>query len=164
MKQNRIIALVILAFVIWWAYLTAGLPESTVPNEPGPKFFPTVILICMAILRVVLFFQKDPAKKEEEKGLEITLDDGEVIELPPPEKFPMKDALKLFAVFLGGIILIYFFGFNIGLIVSLTIMLWMIGWKLFPRALVFSAVVTLVVYFIFDWLLKISLPVGRLFY
>lgn len=162
MKQNRIIALIILAFVIWWAYLTTGLPESTMPSEPGPKFFPFVILALMAFLCVIMFFQKEP-KKEEQVPMELTMDDGEVIELPQEEKFPMKDALKLFAVFLAGIILVYYVGFSIGLIISLTVMLWMIGWKIFPRALVFSTVVVLIVYFLFDWLLEIPLPAGQLF-
>ncbi|MGI6433485.1 MAG: tripartite tricarboxylate transporter TctB family protein [Sphaerochaetaceae bacterium] len=54
-------------------------------------------------------------------------------------------------------------GFLIGVIACATVMLWMIGWKLFPRALVFSAIVTLVVYFLFDWALKVPLPKGILF-
>lgn len=159
MKHNRVIAIILLAFIIWWAYLTTGLPESTMVGEPGPKFFPSVILGMMAILSVMLFFIKDKKKKE---GPELTMDDGEKIIIPKEEPYPMKSALKLFAVFLAGIIMVYYVGFNIGMIISLTVMLSMIGWKIFPRAFLFSVTVTLVVYFLFDWLLKIPLPSGRL--
>lgn len=158
MKHNRIIALILFAFIIWWGYLTTKLPESTMMGEPGPKFFPTVILILMAIFSVFLFFTKD--KKE---ATYVKTDEVEKEVEKKDDVFPISSALKLFAVFFLGIIIIYFLGFNIGMIISVTIMLWMIGWKIFPRAILFSAAVTLVVYFLFDWLLRIPLPTGSLF-
>jgi putative tricarboxylic transport membrane protein len=160
MKHNRIIALILLAFVIWWGFLTTRLPETTMIGEPGPKFFPSVILLLMAVFSVILFFIKDEKKQETP---ELIMEDGEKIEIEEEETHPMKSALKLFAVFLAGIILVYFVGFSIGMIICLTVMLWMIGWKIFPRAFLFSASVTLIVYFLFDWLMRIPLPAGRLF-
>ncbi|KUO58596.1 MAG: hypothetical protein APF84_15595 [Gracilibacter sp. BRH_c7a] len=157
MKQNRIIATILLVFIIFWAYLTTKLPETTMLGEPGPKFFPAVVLALMAILSISLYFTKDLEKTEVIEADEI----DQVTE--PEEELPMNGALKLFAVFFAGIILIYFVGFNIGLIVSLSAMLWMIGWRLFPRAILFSASVTLVIYFLFSWALKIPLPKGTLF-
>ena len=157
MKQNRIIATILLVFIIFWAYLTTQLPETTMIEEPGPKFFPAVLLGIMAILSVSLYFTKDLEKVEEVEADEI----DKTVE--PEEELPMSGALKLFAVFFAGIILIYLVGFNIGLIASLSTMLWMIGWKLFPRAILFSATVTLAIYFLFSWALKIPLPKGTLF-
>lgn len=158
MKHNRIIAVLLLIFIVWWAYLTTQLPETTMPGEPGPKFFPAVILGLMAVFSVLLFFTKDKKNTAEVKA-----DDIEKEVEKKEEVFPIFSALKLFAVFFLGIIIVYFLGFNIGMIFGLTVMLWMIGWRLFPRAILFSAAVTLAVYFLFDWLLKIPLPKGSLF-
>jgi F0F1-type ATP synthase assembly protein I len=161
MKHNRIIAVILLTFIAVWAYLTTQLPESTMIGEPGPKFFPSMILGLMAVLSILLFFVKD--KKKE--TAEVKNDDAEK-EMETEKKqaaFPIIDAFKLYAVFLAGIVMMYYIGFAIAMIVALTGMLWMIGWKLFPRAIVFSAVVTLAIYFLFDWLLRIPLPIGKLF-
>lgn len=157
MKQNRIIATILLVFIIYWAYLTTQLPETTMLGEPGPKFFPAVILGLMAIFSASLYFTRDL-----EKAKEVVVDEIDK-EIEPEEELPMSGALKLFGVFFIGIILIYFVGFNIGLIVGLTGMLWMIGWKLFPRAILFSATITLAIYFLFSWVLNIPLPKGSLF-
>ncbi len=159
MKQNRIIATVLLVIIAFWAYLTTQLPETTMIGEPGPKFVPAVLLGIMAILSVSLYFTKDLQKAEE---TEIEADEIEK-EIEPQEELPMSGALKLFGIFFVGIILVYLVGFTIGLIVSLSAMLWMIGWKLFPRAILFSTTVTLAIYFLFSWALKIPLPNGSLF-
>ena len=159
MNSNRVIGIILLAFIIWWGYLTSNLPPSTMPGEPGPKFFPFVILGLMALASAVLVLYKP--KKETANAIQSDEIDNEHTE--PEEEFAMIDVLKLFAIFLGGIILIRYVGFNIGLIISLSIMLWFIGWKLFPRAILFSATVTLAIYFLFTLLLKIPLPKGSLF-
>ncbi len=159
MNQNRVIALILLAFVIWWGYLTTNLPETTMPAEPGPKFFPYVILGLMAITSAFLFF----AKPKKESTDEVQSDDVEDQDKETTEQFPMLDVLKLFAIFLGGIMLVRYIGFNLGMIISISLMLWSIGWKLFPRAILFSSVVTLTIYFLFSWFLGIPLPTGALF-
>lgn len=159
MKQNRIIATVLLVIIVFWAYLTTHLPETTMIGEPGPKFVPAVLLGIMAILSVSLYFTKDLQKAEE---TEIEADEIEK-EIEPQEELPMSGALKFFAIFFGGIILVYLLGFTIGLIIGLSAILWMIGWKLFPRAILFSTTVTLAIYFLFSWALKIPLPSGSLF-
>ena len=159
MRQNRIIALVIVVFVIWWGYLTMFLPETTMIEEPGPKFFPSVILILMAFFSVLLFFEKG----NKEPSIDSETDDLKIEGIDEDETFPISSALKLFGVFFLGILMIYFLGFNVGMIIALSVMLRMIGWKLFPRAIVFSTVVTLGVFLLFDWLLRIPLPTGSLF-
>jgi len=157
MKQNRIIALILLAFIIWWGYFTAKLPETTMVGEPGPKFFPSVILGSMTICTIILFFIKD---KKKENAKEKSAEEEDVFK---DKRLPIREGLKLFAVFFFSILLINFIGYNIGMIIGLTVMLWMIGWKIFPRAIMFSAAVTLVIYFLFDGLMKIPLPAGKLF-
>jgi len=157
-KHNRIIALIVLVFVAWWGYLTTKLPETTMLGEPGPKFFPTVILVLMAFFSVILFFNSRKETGRRNKAPDTAADN-----VNKDEVFPMSSAIKLFGVFFLGIILVYFLGFNIGMIIGLCTMLWMIGWEVFPRAILFSTSVTLAVYFLFDWLMKIPLPTGILF-
>ena len=71
MKQNRIIATVLLIFIVFWAYQTTNLPETTMIGEPGPKFFPAVILGLMALFSVLLFFTKDLEKADNIEADEI---------------------------------------------------------------------------------------------
>ncbi|MFA5514210.1 MAG: tripartite tricarboxylate transporter TctB family protein, partial [Sphaerochaetaceae bacterium] len=127
MNQNRIIAIIILVFNAWWAYLTSKLPKGTFEGEPGPRFFPYLILGLMTALAIVLFFQRE--KKAEGDFPEILVEeDGEKIEVPKKKHFPMKSVFLYFGVFLGGIILVYFIGFILGMIISITAMLVLIGW------------------------------------
>jgi len=155
MNHNRIVAFILLVFVFWWGYLTTKLPETTMIGEPGPKFFPFIILLLMGILSILLFLTSGKkAEKKVDKG------DNQTEE---KETFPMRSALSLFGVFFVGIVMVYFLGFNLGMIIGLTTMLSMIGWKIFPKAILFSALVTLSVYFLFSWLLRIPLPTGSLF-
>lgn len=158
MNHNRVIALILLVFVIWWGYLTSNLPPTTMPTEPGPRFFPYVILGLMAIVSIALFFTKT---KKESDGIQS--DEVDAQEQEKEEEFPMVEVLKLFAVFLGGILLIRYVGFSIGMIISMSTMLWLIGWKIFPKAILFSATVTIVIYYLFSWFLKIPLPKGTIF-
>lgn len=157
MTQNRVIAVILLTFVVFWAYLTMQLPASTMIGEPGPKFFPSVILVLMGIFSFLLLVIKDKEKKDALKADDVDQ------EIEPEKPFSILSVFKLYGVFLGGIILIYFVGFNIGMIVSLTIMLGMIGWRIFPKAIIFSTSVTVAIYFLFDWLMRIPLPAGKLF-
>ncbi len=159
MRQNRIIAVILLAFVMVWGYLTTYLPETTMIEEPGPKFFPFIILILMAFFSVLLFFDNGKRESPTELETESLQEEG----VRENEVFPISSALKLFGVFFLGILMIYFLGFNVGMIIALSTMLRMIGWKLLPRAIVFSTVATLGVFFLFDWLLRIPLPTGILF-
>lgn len=155
LKPNRVIAVIIVMFIVWWGYLTTNLPKTTMVGEPGPKFFPFVLLGILFILSVMLFFSKDKQREPQ------TIESSDLPDSEEPNSFPLSSELKLFAAFFLTILLIYCFGFNIGMILGVTIILWMIGWKI-PRALLFSGIMTLIVYFLFDSLMKITLPVGVL--
>lgn len=148
MKKEKVIAVVILAFIVWWGYMTLHLPQSTMEGEPGPKFFPAVILGLMTIFSLILFFSGGKAKEgdEEEKA---------------PE-FSVSSIMAFYAIFFGGILLTYFFGFLAGMIIGLTAILKVVGWRLLPQAAGFSVVVTVTIYLLFDVLLQIPLPAGTL--
>ena len=55
--RNIATAVVLIAFGLWYAYLTSHLPERTLPNTPGPSFFPWVLTVSLLFLSVILLLQ-----------------------------------------------------------------------------------------------------------
>ncbi len=56
-RRNVIAALVLLALGAAYAVLTAGLPARTIPNTPGPSFFPWVVTGSLLLLALGLLVQ-----------------------------------------------------------------------------------------------------------
>ncbi len=162
MRSNRIIAVIFLAFIGVWTYLTYQLPTSTMFGEPGARFFPFVVLGLMTFLTIILFFLKEK-KQDEETVVVKDEEDNVIIEIEAEEKHDTRTVIKYYGIFLGVIALVYLIGFVPGAIIGLTAMLTIIGWKLFPRAILFSSAVVLVTYALFNLLMSIPLPTGRLF-
>lgn len=52
--RNVVAALALLAFGVWYAWLSVGLPERNLPNTPGPSFFPLVIVTLLIGLALAL--------------------------------------------------------------------------------------------------------------
>lgn len=53
--KNIIAGLALIAFGAWYAYLIGGLPErTTMPNTPGPSFFPIIIVSAVLLLSAAL--------------------------------------------------------------------------------------------------------------
>jgi hypothetical protein len=162
MKKDKIAALLVIAFSVFFGYITTQLPASTMEGEPGPKFFPAILLVLMGLCGLILFFykpkEKEPEiseeelKKYEDLGMEIEKED---------EEFEIGKAMLLFGFFLVGIILMYFFGYIIGMVIGLTLMLCYIGWKI-PKALLVSLIISGFVFGLFDLLLHVPLPSGKL--
>ena len=56
-NRNLIAGCVLMAFSLTYAVLTAGLPERSLPNTPGPAFFPWFVTTGLLILSVALLIQ-----------------------------------------------------------------------------------------------------------
>jgi len=158
MNSNRVIAIILLAFILFWGYLTTKLPETTLETEPGPKFFPTVILVGMAILSVILFFAKD--KKAEAPATDEPAEESG--QPPKEEKLPFSKVVVFYGILFVALIVIRYIGFIAGMCLGVFAMLFYVGWKI-PRALFFSVIATVLTYLFFDTLFKIPLPSGILF-
>ena len=152
MRYDRIIALGLLAFTAIAGYLTTQLSKTTMEGEPGPKFFPALILVLIAVLSLALFASggNRPGEAAARDSLRIE------------ERLSIWEAALFFGIFLAGLGGMKLIGFSLSMIAALTAMLTLAGWKIFPKAFVFSGVVVLVVYFLFDRLLEITLPTGIL--
>ncbi len=56
-RRNVIAALVLLALGAAYAVLTVGLPSRTIPNTPGPSFFPWAVTGSLFVLALGLLVQ-----------------------------------------------------------------------------------------------------------
>tara|TARA_Y100000590_G_C15676874_1_gene998377 strand:- start:382 stop:816 length:435 start_codon:yes stop_codon:yes gene_type:complete len=70
-KKNLISSIAFLVVGIGYSYLTFWLPIRTLPNTPGPSFFPWVIAICFLILSILLLCKNLFYKNENEEDKEI---------------------------------------------------------------------------------------------
>ena len=154
MQHNRVIAVILLAFCALFGYFSLNLPKSTWGGELGSSFFPLLILILTAALSAPLCFIK------EEKQGEVSEEEAEKKRL---EGQSTKEAMGFYALFIVGVALVWIVGFLPGLIISLTAMLVMAGWDLFPKAIVFSCAIVLTVFVLFNTLFRIPLPKGVIF-
>lgn len=146
-KPEFIISIILLVITAFMLYQTSILASPDVPNELGPKFFPYICLSVMAILSIILLLSSFNTKGEkQEKKAEIS----------------MKEAMYFFALILASVILIYIFGFSIGMAIGVTIILRGIGWR-FIKAAVFSVISVAVTVLLFQTLLVIPLYKGLLF-
>lgn len=148
MKQDKVIGGGLLAFCALAGFLTTHLDKSTMEGEPGPKFFPTLIIIMLAILSAILLARKGAVA---EPGVS-----------KKDDEFSTREALVFFIVFLSGLAAMYFVGFVPSLSLTVAAMTWLSGWKI-PKALAFSVGVMVAVYLLFDRLLEIPLPLGLFF-
>ena len=56
-KRNIVAALALMTFGLWYAYLTSNLIERTIPNVPGPSFFPWMLTISLLFFSGMLLVQ-----------------------------------------------------------------------------------------------------------
>ena len=62
-NRNLVAGCVLMAFSLTYAVLTAGLPERSLPNTPGPAFFPWFVTTGLLILSVALLIQGQRASR-----------------------------------------------------------------------------------------------------
>jgi len=66
MRHKNIIAGIILtALGLAYGYMTTGLPVRSLPNTPGPSFFPWILTFCLLVLSVSLLVQGLRMGKDE---------------------------------------------------------------------------------------------------
>lgn len=56
-RRNIIAAVVLIVCGLGYMYLTSGLPVRSLPNTPGPSFFPWIISVVLLGLSVALLLQ-----------------------------------------------------------------------------------------------------------
>ncbi|MDA1090407.1 MAG: tripartite tricarboxylate transporter TctB family protein [Proteobacteria bacterium] len=149
MRNKNITAGIFLtALGLAYGYLTAGLPERSLPNMPGPSFFPWVLTFCLLVLSVSLVVQ----------GLRMAED------APKPAgkaggSFPAVVFLGVFAIYLA---LLPFLGFLPASIPFFAVLMVMYGETRKLWVASFSFGVPIFLFLLFRNVFDIPLPRGSL--
>ncbi|MGB2763775.1 MAG: tripartite tricarboxylate transporter TctB family protein, partial [Candidatus Aminicenantaceae bacterium] len=67
-KANIIISIILMVFSLIYFYLTTLLPDRNLPHTLGSDFVPRLLVICLFILTLFLFFQNLMSKKEDKES------------------------------------------------------------------------------------------------
>lgn len=143
-RRNLVAALVLLAVGICYAILTTGLPERTLPNTPGPSFFPWLIAGAILLLSVALLGQGLVAARAPGTGHATT---------PLPRR-PVL-ALLWFAVYLAALPWAGFLWSSIPFFAGLMVLYGGRNWVLVG---VSSVAIPVILFYLFRQVFQILLP------
>ena len=145
--KDRVVALITIAFSLFYIFYIAKIPDSQMASDPGPKIFPYIAGILMLTMSVLLFLFP---KKEEKKGAWMT----------KLQKHRMVSLYGVYVLFVGGM---YLIGYTIPTFATLFTASTMFAkgkniswWKRF----VYAAVMTVAVWALFYLALECQLPRG----
>ena len=147
-QKNVVVALVLIAVAAGYGILAAGLPERTVPNTPGPSFFPWLITIAIAGLATALLWQGRRAMQGTGSGAGFS-------------GFDRKAALTLviFAIYLG---LLPVAGFLLASIPFTAALILLFGGRNRLVVVAGSVGMPVLLFYLFREVFSILLPAGAL--
>ena len=150
MTKDRIMGLISMgmgALIAVLNFLTVD-PTIRMEGDPGPRIFPYMTAVMFGVAGLLLFLRK---QKAEEK-VYLT-------------KEQWRRLFYLFSVLCGYILLIWVIGFSIATLILLFVVSTMFakGQNVsVKQRIIYSIVMTIIIYMIFKYGLKISLPKGLL--
>lgn len=147
---NIIIAIVLILFGSYYAYLTSQLPTRNLPNTLGIDFMPWLLVVLLFILAILLLL--DTVLKE------------------PRENFDPKISLKegigiiFLTVFMYAYVqVMYRFGFIWVTPFFMAVLMIMTGARKWKEIVILSIVSPLVIYVFFQRIFQVILPGGTFF-
>ena len=148
MAQRNIIAgSGLLCFAVWYAYLTAGLPErAAIPGTPGPSFFPWLIISIIACLSAALLI----------RGIAASTGEGRWTLRYSPPGLPVA----MLICFLAYLIVLPLAGFIVASIPFFAVLMWIYGCRHLIAIAASAVAVPLVLFAIFRHGFQIVLPSG----
>ena len=149
-RNNKIAALVFIAFGSGYAYFTSQLTERTLPNTPGPSFLPWLLAIFLLFLSAGLLIQGMNPSGGADK--------------PPagPKPFSSRTSasgLILFAVYLAAL---PFTGFLVASIPFFAGLMAISGERRKPLIAAASLGIPLFLFFLFQFVFQIPMPKNTL--
>jgi len=146
-SRNVIAGCVLLAIAAGYAYLTVRLPARTLPNTPGPSFFPWINAVALTVLSIALLVQ----------GLRLP----RAVTATGTKGFPglAAAALGIFAVYLAVLPSIGFVEASVPFFLCLMVLYGGRGWAMLSAG---SVGVPLLLYLLFRHLFGVLLPSGPL--
>jgi len=149
-KANTIIAILLIIFGSYYAYLTSRLPTRNLPNTLGVDFMPWLLVVLLFVLAVLLLLDTLLREQRENRDPKISLKEGIGIIFLTVFVYAYVQVMFLF-----GFVWVTPF-FMAGLMV-------MTGSRKWKEVVVLSIVSPLVIYIFFQKIFQVILPGGTLF-
>ena len=146
MTPNRVAALILIAFSLWYGYLTSQLEKTEMMGETGSRLLPWILTIFLLILSVALLVQ-DLRGKALPKRFDFKITSGGV------------KAVTMFVLTFAYQFVMPYIGFVISSILFFGSLMWLGGDRRPIRLLGYSCGLSLLLYFFFKELFQIPLPV-----
>lgn len=147
-RANIIIAILLLGFAAFYAYLIAHLPARDLPNTLGAAFMPWVLAGMLALLSVLLLTSSLMKKDDDSK-----------VTLPRRDLIGITGLLVLIALYVN---LMNYLGFVVVSVFFLGILTWIAGSRKPAEIAIFSITTTIAVYLLFYKFFNVQLPAGIL--
>ena len=141
LKKDRLLGIIVLVIAAFFAYFTGKLGSTNFEGDPGPKMFPYMGSIIMALCGIILLVK--PEKKE--KG-----------------KFLSRDELKHAALLFGIYVLFVVMMFVVSFLFSKISDPGATARARVIRSLIYSVAVTAALYLVYVVALDAKLPSGAL--
>lgn len=145
LNRNHMAGLTITVVGILFLIGSKSITDPELLNDPGPVILPFISGVGMILTGIIIIFQKDQKKAEE--------------------KYDFKNTIALFCVIGLYTIMLYFLGFLIATPVLLFLSNMIIGKdrKNLKGKVIFSFVVTAIIFITFEKVLHVMLPSGVVF-
>lgn len=148
-RVNILIAVVLLIFAGYYAWLTASLPTRNLPNTMGVDFFPWVLCAMMTVLSLMLLLKSLLFRPDETCAYRV-------------EWIEIKEILIFLILTYAYLQSLDFLGFLIATPVYLAILMIGSGSRRWKEIALISLLTAVGVYFFFDKVFQVILPSGKL--
>jgi len=149
-KVNVILSALLIGFGIFYAYLTANLPDRNLPNTLGGDFMPWVLVGCLLLLSLLLLIKTVFGDSPEQFDFSIS----------PKEGFGVIFLTVCVFAYVKFMILI---GFVLATPVFLALLMLITGSRKWKEIVVVSLFATFGIYLLFQKIFQVILPRGELF-
>ncbi len=149
MHRDRIVGLVTTILGLFVAYMTSQLADTNMPGDPGPKVFPFIAAGILILCGLILLIRKPAGEAKPFLN----------------GKEEVQRFVSIILVIAAYIVLMWLFGFLVPTLVIVCLLCFMFAkGKDIPKwqPVVYSVIVTAVLYVAFVYMLKLRLPVGTL--
>lgn len=149
-KVNVILSAVLIGFGIFYAYLTANLPDRNLPNTLGSDFMPWVLAGCLFLLSLLLLIKSVFGSSPEQFDFSIS----------PKEGFGVIFLTIGVFAYVKFMILI---GFVLATPIFLALLMLITGSRKWKEIVIVSIFATFSIYLLFQKIFQVILPRGELF-
>jgi putative tricarboxylic transport membrane protein len=158
-RRNIIASLVLFAFGLTYGYFTSGLPVRSLPNTPGPPFFPWIVTIILLALSAALLIQSLTGAGDSADGVDGTANKAAAPYLRKRIHIGAVWALAAFVIYLA---LLPKLGFVLATAPFFAVLMSLFGERRWWLVAIGAIGATALLYFIFRHGFNVFLPRGIL--